>query len=73
MILDQLSILASKKHSLLSCMKISTCALLFRHPVLYWNKSTCASLLIKTLCLFKPKPTLFGPLITFVNNFQNLF
>jgi hypothetical protein len=30
-------------------------------------------LLIKTLCLFKPKPTLLDPLITFVNNFQTQF
>jgi len=36
------------------------------------DKSACASFLIKMLCLFKPKPTLLGPLITFVNNFHAL-
>ncbi len=74
MILDQLSILNFHEtlytltfenkhlcHSLdtLSYVRIKPCA--------------CTSLLIKTLCLFKPKPTLLGPLITFVSNFQAFF
>jgi hypothetical protein len=32
-ILDQLSICTSKKHSVLSSLKTSACASLFRHPV----------------------------------------
>ncbi len=40
------------KHSLLQTLKISACTFIFRHPVLHWNKSVYASLLIKMLCLY---------------------
>ncbi len=67
MILDLLSICSSKNilysHLLNSRARTS----LFRHPYVR-NKV----LLIKKLYLFKPKPTLLGPLITFVYNFQIL-
>ncbi len=73
MILDRLLIITSKKHSLLSPLKTRACASLFRDLVLHEYKSDCASLLIKMLHLFKPKPTLLGLLVAFVNNFQTLF
>ncbi len=43
---------------------------LLRYPIFHLIKSACTSLLIKILCLSKPKLPLLGLLITFVNNFQ---
>jgi len=43
--------------------------LFFRLPIAQ-IKSTCVSLLIKALCLSKPKLPLLGLLITFINDFQ---
>ncbi len=58
----------SLKHSLL-LLQIKMLALsLFRQCVGHWIKSTCASLLIKTLCLSKTQASLLGFLITFVDN-----
>ncbi len=59
------------KHSQLSPLKTSACTSLLRHLVLQ-NKAL-ALLFYNALSIFKPKPTLLGPLITFVNNFQTLF
>ncbi len=50
-ILDLLMIYTSMKHSLLQTLKISGCTSIFRHLVLCYDKSACASLLIKTFCL----------------------
>jgi len=52
------------KHSVVSSLKTSACASLFKTPCLTLEQNAV---------YFQPKPTLLGPLITFVNIIQTLF
>jgi hypothetical protein len=69
MILHRLSIYTFMKYSLLQTSNKRTCTSLFRHPVLRWNKSICASLLIKTLSIHNPSLLCLVHLFSAVNNF----
>ncbi len=68
-ITNWLSIYTSMKHSMPLTKTISPCASLFRHPVWCYNKSICASLLIKTMSISNPSLACLVLLLSVVNNF----
>jgi hypothetical protein len=59
------------RNTLYFCLQNKVLALsLIRHPECHIIKSTSTSVLIRTLCLSKSKPSSLGLLITFMHNFQ---